>query len=101
MKIVMKLEIVMKIAEGEVRVRLEKNLDLENDFCDVTSNEVMSIRQEDNKGFIENLGNHIDYENKEAKLIKSDSVQPKVVYCSCHNEINRTHFGDTLKSNNS
>lgn len=52
----------MKIAEGEVRVKLEKNLDLENDFCDVTSNEVLSIRQEDNKGFIVNLGNQIDYE---------------------------------------
>ena len=62
MKIVMRLEIVVKIAEGEVRVKLEKNLDLENDFCDVTSNEVMSIRQEDNKGFIENLGNQIDCE---------------------------------------
>ena len=62
MKIVMKLEIVVKIAEGEVRVKLEKNLDLENDFCDVTSNEVMSIRQEDNKGFIVNLGNQIDCE---------------------------------------
>ena len=60
MKIVMRLEIVVKIAEGEVRVKLEKNLDLENDFCDVTSNEVMSIRQEDNKGFIVNLGNQIE-----------------------------------------
>ena len=95
------LKIIRKIEEGEVKVKLEKNLDFENDFRDVTSTEDMSIRQEDNKGFIENLGNHIDYENKEAKLIKSDWVQPRVIYYSCHNEINRTHFGDTLRSNNS
>ena len=56
------LELVRKIAEGEVRVKLEKNLNFENGFCDVTSNEVMSIRQEDNKGFIVNLGNQIDCE---------------------------------------
>ena len=56
------LEMVRKIVEGEVRVRLEKNLNIENDFCDVTSNEAMSIRQEDNKGFIVNLGNQIDCE---------------------------------------
>ena len=50
------LKIIRKIEEGEVKVKLEKNLDFENDFRDVTSTEDMSIRQEDKKDFIENLG---------------------------------------------
>ena len=41
------LKIIRKIEEGEVKVELEKNLDLENDFRDVTSIEVMRIRRED------------------------------------------------------
>ena len=31
------LKIIRKIEEGEVKVKLEKNLDFESDLCDVTS----------------------------------------------------------------
>ena len=54
------LKIIRKIKEGEVNVKIEKDLKFEDGFRDVTSTcgqiEAMSIRQEDNKDFIENLG---------------------------------------------
>ena len=75
------LQMIRKIAEGEVKVKAEKNYEFENDFRDVTSAdaqiEAKSIKQEDKKDFIENLDNKNE-DTWAKRLFKNEDRSKKI-----------------------